>query len=89
MDESLEEVALLGRAQARHASSNASWASKYAPARAEPSPRWYSVRDGGIVALRHGNDPARGVDLFFRGKLEGLLPEHRFTTPTGSTRPIS
>jgi DNA-binding NarL/FixJ family response regulator len=27
-----------------------------------------------------------GVDLFFRGKLEGLLPEHRFVT-VDSTEP--
>jgi hypothetical protein len=27
-----------------------------------------------------------GVDLFFRGKLEGLLPEHRFVT-TDSVQP--
>jgi DNA-binding NarL/FixJ family response regulator len=28
-----------------------------------------------------------GVDLFIRGKLEGLLPEHRFTTVDGVDAP--
>ena len=28
-----------------------------------------------------------GVDLFFRGKLEALLPEHRFITPDGIDDP--
>ena len=28
-----------------------------------------------------------GVDLFFRGKLEGLLPEHRFITVDGIDPP--
>jgi hypothetical protein len=28
-----------------------------------------------------------GVDLFFRTKLEGLLPEHRFITTDGIDRP--
>ena len=28
-----------------------------------------------------------GVDLFFRGKLEALLPEHRFQTSEGVDRP--
>jgi hypothetical protein len=28
-----------------------------------------------------------GVDLFIRGKLEGLLPEHRFTTSDGVDPP--
>jgi hypothetical protein len=28
-----------------------------------------------------------GVDLFFRGKLEALLPEHHFITPDGVDEP--
>ena len=34
-----------------------------------------------------GDDPAGGVDLFFRGKLEVLLPEHRLVTTDAIDEP--
>ena len=84
VDEPLEEVALGSRCRAPLVLES-SCASKYAPSRISWSPSASAIRP--IIGVRRRCYCRRvatillvGVDLFFRGKLEGLLPEHRLVT---------
>ena len=75
---------------ARHACSSSSCAAKYSPAlevdaqRARPV-NWLDALDS-RATLRRGDDPAWGVDLFFRGKLDACYPATISSRPTASTR---
>src|SRR6266536_80842 len=73
--------------QARHAVSKASCASKNSPARPSARPLWYSLSTVLMSASGMATILLCGVDLFIRGKLEALLPEHRFETTDGIEPP--
>src|SRR5207237_9547670 len=74
-------------AHARHAVSKASCASKKRPARASRRPRLNSSSTMLWSAVGMATILLCGVDLFVRGKLEALLPGHRFQTSEGVDRP--
>ena len=86
VDEPLEEVALLRvRRPPRRLERLVGVEARAAAAELEPA--LVLAQDGAIVARRYGHVLLCGVDLFIRGKLEALLPEHRFETTDGIDPP--